>query len=53
MRIRGHCPVRAGCLNYPLSGPGTCGGSASGIWGGGTTARERAQLRRQHRAAVA
>ena len=48
-RICGHCPVRAECLDYALSGADTWAGIASGIWGG-TTPRERAQLRRQHRA---
>lgn len=48
-RICGHCPVRAECLDYALSGADTWRGIASGIWGG-TTPRERAQLRRHHRA---
>jgi WhiB family transcriptional regulator, redox-sensing transcriptional regulator len=37
------CPVRAQCLDYALSGADTWGGIAR-IWGG-TTPRERAQLR--------
>jgi WhiB family redox-sensing transcriptional regulator len=52
MRICAHCPVRTQCLDYALSGADTWGGIASGIWGG-TTPKERDQLRRQRKAAAA
>src|SRR5262249_49713513 len=45
-RICAACPVRAQCLDYAVSGADTWGGIATGIWGG-TTPRERAQLRHQ------
>lgn len=45
-RICARCPVRAECLEYELSGAGTWGGIATGIWGG-TTPQERGQLRQQ------
>jgi WhiB family redox-sensing transcriptional regulator len=51
-RICRHCPVRAQCLDYALSGADTWGGIATGIWGG-TTPRERDALRRQHKVAAA
>lgn len=51
-RICGRCPVRAQCLDYALSGADTWAGVATGIWGG-TTARERGQLRRAIKAAAA
>jgi WhiB family redox-sensing transcriptional regulator len=51
-RICGGCPVRAECLEWALSGADTWGGISTGIWGG-TTARERAALRRARKAAAA
>jgi WhiB family redox-sensing transcriptional regulator len=51
-RICARCPVRAECLEYALSGAGTWGGIATGIWGG-TTPQERDQLRQQRRAVAA
>jgi WhiB family redox-sensing transcriptional regulator len=51
-RICGHCPVRAECLDYALSGADTWRGITSGIWGG-TTPHERGRLRPRRRAAVA
>jgi WhiB family transcriptional regulator, redox-sensing transcriptional regulator len=51
-RICGHCPVRAECLDYALSGADTWAGISNGIWGG-TTPRDRAQIRRRQRRAVA
>ena len=51
-RICGHCPVRAPCLDYALSGADTWGGIATGIWGG-TTPQERDRLRRQRKAVAA
>jgi WhiB family redox-sensing transcriptional regulator len=51
-RICAACPVRAQCLDYALSGADTWGGISNGIWGG-TTPRERAELRRQQKAAAA
>jgi WhiB family redox-sensing transcriptional regulator len=50
-QICGHCPVRKQCLDYALSGGDTWGGMATGIWGG-TTAKERDQMRRQRKAAA-
>jgi WhiB family transcriptional regulator, redox-sensing transcriptional regulator len=51
-RICAACPVRGPCLDYALSGADTWGGITSGIWGG-STPRERAQLRRSRKAAAA
>ncbi len=51
-RICAARPVRALCPDYALSGAGTWGGIATGIWGG-TTPGERAALRRQRKAAAA
>jgi WhiB family redox-sensing transcriptional regulator len=51
-RICAHCPVRAPCLQYALSGADTWGGIATGIWGG-TTPHERDQLRQQRKAGAA
>jgi WhiB family redox-sensing transcriptional regulator len=51
-RICAHCPVRAHCLEYALSGADTWGGIATGIWGG-TTPQERDQLRQQRKAVAA
>jgi len=45
-RICGHCPVRAQCLDYALSGADTWGGIATGIWAG-TTPPERDRLRQR------
>lgn len=47
----GHCPVRTPCLDYALSGADTWAGIATGIWGG-TTPRERDQLRLKRKAAA-
>jgi WhiB family redox-sensing transcriptional regulator len=46
IQICGHCPVRAQCLDYALSGADTWGGIATGIWGG-TTPHERDRLRQR------
>jgi WhiB family transcriptional regulator, redox-sensing transcriptional regulator len=51
-RICRHCPVRALCLDYALSGADTGGGIATGIWGS-STPQERDQLRQQRKALVA
>jgi uncharacterized protein YcaQ len=51
-RICARCPVRAQCLEYALSGAGTWGGIATGIWGG-TTPQERDQPRQQRKAVAA
>lgn len=51
-RICAACPVRAQCLDYAQSGADTWGGIVTGIWGG-TTPRERAQLRRQRNGVAA
>jgi WhiB family redox-sensing transcriptional regulator len=51
-RICGHCPVRAQCLEYALSGADTWGGIATGIWGG-TTPQERDRLRQKRKAVAA
>jgi WhiB family transcriptional regulator, redox-sensing transcriptional regulator len=51
-RICEHCPVRAQCLDYALSGADTWGGIATGIWGG-TTPQERDQLRQQRKPVAA
>jgi WhiB family redox-sensing transcriptional regulator len=51
-RICGHCPVRAQCLDYALSGTDTWGGIATGIWGG-TTPKERDRLRQQRQGVAA
>jgi WhiB family redox-sensing transcriptional regulator len=51
-RICARCPVRAQCLEYALSGAGTWGGIAAGIWGG-PTPLERGQLRQQRKAVAA
>ena len=50
-QICGHCPVRKQCLDYALPGADTWGGIAIGIWGG-TTLRERDQMRQQRKAAA-
>jgi WhiB family transcriptional regulator, redox-sensing transcriptional regulator len=49
-RICGHCPVRAECLDYALSGADTWGGITTGIWAG-TTPQERDRLRQRTAAA--
>jgi WhiB family transcriptional regulator, redox-sensing transcriptional regulator len=46
IQICGHCPVRAQCLDYALSGADTWGGIATGIWAG-TTPQERDRLRQR------
>jgi WhiB family transcriptional regulator, redox-sensing transcriptional regulator len=51
-RICAACPVRAQCLDYAVSGADTWRGISAGIWGG-TTSRERAQLRRQRKGVTA
>jgi WhiB family redox-sensing transcriptional regulator len=51
-RICAACPVRVPCLDYALAGADTWGGFVSGIWGG-TTPREREQLRQARKAAAA
>ena len=51
-RICATCPVRAQCLEYALSGADTWRGITTGIWGG-TTPRERSQLRQARKAAAA
>ena len=50
-RIRTGCPALPGRLDYALSGAATRAGITSGICGG-TTPKQRAQIRWQHRAAA-
>ena len=51
-RICAACPVRVLCLEYALAGFDAWGGISSGIWGG-TTPRERANLRRMRKETAA
>ena len=51
-RICEHCPVRAPCLDYALSGADTWGGIATGIWGGATP-QQRNQLRQRRKTVAA
>ncbi len=51
-RICAACPVRAECLDYALTGADTWRGITTGIWGG-TTPRERTQLRQARNGAAA
>ena len=52
VKICGRCPVRAECLEYALSGADSWGGIVHGVWGG-TTPRERIQIRRKRKEAAA